>query len=294
MAVQPHEVTRAQLISSESLLDAVHGAGAHTSDIEGHRAFGNAVTRYWLEEWPKRFDGDNRPRGYIDEIVAVVGSAIRAFSVERTAFKASRAREEKVEAARQRLLDPRFASSPFEGRVASLGYSLLAKLVPPTVAVWLTGLTENPPAWAFLAIAAWVAFGDLLLTTVIVAVQSLAYRLSGDVRNDVGAAWVKSFPRYKAICVDLLISGERVRERYYPGSVGLLPNVAWAQVPPHQLAEFVSTPHSALGGSTPAEALSRIVDMHFSLDRTVPSRYAAPRKERTAPTDRDAPGRVPT
>jgi hypothetical protein len=267
------EEEEGRVISSESLLDVVQGAGAHTSDIEGHRAFGSGFVRYWMDEWPKPFQGDNRPRGYVDEIVAVVGSAIRGFSVERTAFKASRAREEKLEAARQRLLEPRFLSSPFEGKVASLGYALLAKFIPPIVVVWLTGLTKNPPAWAFLVLLLWVMFGDLLLTGIIIAVQSAVYRASGDVRDQVGNVWVKSFPRYKAMCVDLLISAERIRERYYPGTPGLLPGIAWGAVPAHEVSKFISTPSAALGGMTPAEALSRIVDMHFSLDRSVPSRY---------------------
>jgi len=260
-------------ISSESLLDAVQGIGAHTSDSEGHRAFGSTLVRYWLEEWPKRRPDDDRPQSYVDEIVAALGSAVRAFSVERTAFKASRSREERLEALRQRLLDPQFVKSPFEGRAAALGYGVLVKFLPPVVVAWKIGLTRNPPMWAFLAALAWVMFGDLLLTAVILGVQSLAYRVSGDLRRQVGKVWSESFPRYKAISVDLLVSTERIRERYYPGSPGLLPGVTWASTPAHELARFLAIPHPALGGLSPGEALSRIVDMHFSLDRGVMFHY---------------------
>lgn len=269
-------------IYPETLLDMIQAAGAHTSDLEGQREFGKALLRFYFEEFPSRYADDTRARGYLTEVLACAASAIRGFSVERTAFKAARAREERLEQLRATLLGRVVMYSPLEGEKARIAYALLAKalgislgvvpqfFIPPTAPGWVAfGLRV---ALFALAIAG-LLFGDLVATIVTLRLQQWGYRKTG---QDVQGVWLKSFPRYKALSVDFLIAAERIRERYYPGTVALVPGVEWSKIAPGELLDFVWRPLPELSDKRPADVLSRVVDMHFSLDRSVPQRYVPP------------------
>lgn len=268
-------------IYPETLLDLIQAAGAHTSDVEGQREFGKALLRSYFEELPRQYAADERARGYLTEALACTASAIRGFSVERTAFKAARMREERIEHLRQTLLGRVVLYSPLEGERARKAYGLVAKLFGLSLGVLPQFFIPTAtPAWAVFGVRAVLValaiagllFGDLVATILTLRLQQWGYRKTG---QDVQEVWLKSFPHYKALSVDFLILAERIRERYYPGAPALVPGVEWSKIPPGEVLEFVWRPLPELRGKSPADVLSRVVDMHFSLDRHVPQRYVA-------------------
>jgi hypothetical protein len=264
-------------ILPESLLDLVQALGALTSDTQGQREFGESLRKYYFEELPRQFASDKTAQHYLRETLLAVASAARGFSVERTRFKAARAREEKIQSLRDRVLEPRFFFSPFDNERATKAFSILVKVLPPSAVLWAkTGFSAVPPVWMIILVVAWLLFGDLLTTAVIVRLQAWSYRSVGDSQYDVAATWRKSFPRYKALAVDLLVAAERARSRYYPDYPSLLPGVNLDEVPASDLVNFLWEPNAKLGNRKPIEALSRIVDIHFSLDVQDRARYVPP------------------
>lgn len=266
-------------ISSETLLDIVQALGASSSEINGQREFGQVVLKQFFEEFPRKYEDDHCARAYIKEILAVVAAAVRGFAVERASFRTNRHHHTKIDELCAKILEPRFFV-PFQGEFAKLVFSLFIKLVPISVLGGvLIGAGIKFKHWV-IALGAiggffWILFGDFLVTYIMVRLQPWAYKRINSSTKELHDLWKKSFPRYKAVAIDLLINAERVRARYYPGSTGLLNGVCWNEVAAGDVATFISTPHLALAGKTPAMALSDIVDMHFSLDTEVPSRYVS-------------------
>ncbi len=267
-------------LSAEGVLDVVQALGALTSDTPGQREFGEAVRRLYFDELPKTFAGDARASAYLREVLAGAAAAVRGFSVERTRFKAARAREQKIQGLRERILEPRLLSSPFAEGKGSTAFAVLVNLLPPSVLLWVrTGFETLPPAWFALVAVLWVLFGNVLATTVIAVVQAAAFRLAGDAERETAARWKRSMPRYKAMAVDVLITAERARGRLYPGAPALLDSVDLNSIPAADLGAFLLRPNESLGDRSPADALSRIVDLHFGLDEDVQARYQPSRKD---------------
>lgn len=269
-------------IGPEALLDLVQALGAHTSDNPAQKEFGAALYKQYFDELPKQYGSDETAKAYLREVLAAAASAVRGFSVERTAFKRARARNDRIDELRGKLLEPKFFSSPFDGESVKKLHALATKLLPSGGAaalLYFSGVLQNHPWWQVAVLVAgvlWVLWGDLLLTGVTIGFQVWVFRRAGDGRQEVVDIWHDSLPRYKALAIDLLISAERIRERYYPNGTALVPQIKWCEVHPGDVARFIASPKSALRGSSPLEVLSAIVDMHFSLDRGVPARYIRP------------------
>lgn len=266
-------------ISSETLLDIVQALGATSSEINGQREFGQVVVKQFFEEFPQKYAEDHCARAYIKEVLAVVAAAVRGFAVERASFRTARHHHNKIDELCAKILEPRFFV-PFQGEFAKLVFSFFIKLVPISVlggVLVSAGIKFTHWMIALAAIVGffWILFGDFLVTYIMVRLQPWAYKRINSSTKELHDLWKKSFPRYKAVAIDLLINAERIRERYYPDSTGLLKGIRWNEVAAGEVATFISTSHSALGGKTPAMVLSDIVDMHFSLDAEVPSRYVS-------------------
>jgi hypothetical protein len=266
-------------ICPEALLDLVQALGAHTSDNSAHKDFGTALYKQYFEELPKQCCGDETAEVYLREVLAAAASAVRGFSVERTTFKRARARTDRIDELRGKLLEPKFFSSPLEGENVAKIQSLAAKLLPSggvAALLYFSGALQSHPWWqaaVLLLGVLWVLRGDFLLTALTIGLQVWVFRLSGNGHQEVADIWRDSFPRYKALAVDLLISTERIRERCYPNGTALVPQIKWRDVHPGDVAHFVTSPRTVLRGRSPLDVLSAIVDMHFSLDRSVPARY---------------------
>lgn len=264
-------------ISSETLLDIVQALGAVSSEISGQREFGQAVLKQFFESFPECYGQDHRARSYIREILALVASTVRGFAVERAHFRTSRIHHNKIDELCAKILEPRFFL-PFQGESTKLVFSLFIKMAPPSMLGGIlirSGFKLN--SWIIiigtLCAILWLLFGDFIVTYVMIRLQPWAYKRINRSTKELHELWKRSFPRYKALAIDLLINAERCRERYYPGSPGLLSEVSWNDVAIGTIADFINTPNPLLNGKTPASILSEVVDMHFSLDPDVPSRY---------------------
>lgn len=272
-------------ISSETLIDIVQALGATSSEINGQREFGAAVLKQFFEELPLKYEEDHTARAYIKEVLAVVASAVRGFAVERASFRTARTHHNKIDELCAKILEPRFFV-PFQGEFAKLVFSLFIKVVPPSVlGGLLIGAGVKFKVWMVIlgaiGIFFWILLGDFIVTYVMVRLQPWAYKKINCSTKELHELWKQSFPRYKALATDLLINAERIRERYYPDSKGLLKGIRWSEVEPGDVAAFIDKPHPSLNEQTPAMVLSAIVDVHFSLDRDVPSRYV-PKANRDA------------
>lgn len=280
-------------IGPEALLDLVQALGAHASDNAAQREFGVALYKQYFDELPKQCSGDETARAYLREVLAATASAVRGFSVERTTFKRGRARADRIDELRSKLLEPKFFSSPLEGENVAKIHALAIKLLPSggvAALLYFSGALQSHPWWqvaALLLATLWVLRGDFLLTALTIALQVWVFRRSGDGHQEVADLWHSSLPRYKALAVDLLIATDRIRERYYPSGTALVPQIKWRDVHPGDIARFVASPKTALCGRTPLEVLSAIVDMHFSLDRSLPARYVPPDKRAQWANDED-------
>ena len=202
-------------ISSETLLDIVQALGAMTSEINGQREFGQVVLKQFFEEFPKKYEEDYCARAYVKEILAIVAATIRGFAVERASFKTARLHHSKIDELCAKLLEPRFFV-PFQGESAKLTFSLFMKIIPPTAVggvLIISGikLTSWMFALAIPIIFLWLLFGDFLVTYTMVRLQPWAYKRINCSTKDLHDLWKKSFPRYKAVAIDLLINAERVR-----------------------------------------------------------------------------------
>lgn len=264
-------------ISSEALLDIVQALGATSSEINGQREFGQVVVKQFFEDFPQKYAEDHCARAYIKEVLAVVAAAVRGFAVERASFRTARHHHNKIDELCAKILEPRFFV-PFQGEFSKLVFSFFIKLVPISAlggVLIVAGIKFTHLMIALAAIGGffWILFGDFLVTYIMVRLQPWAYKRINSSTKELHDLWKKSFPRYKAVAIDLLINAERIRERYYPDSAGLLKGVRWGEVAAGDVISFINTSNSVLAGKTPAMVLSDIIDIHFSLDSEVPSRY---------------------
>ncbi len=262
-------------IFPEALLDVVQALGGLTSESAPQRDFALKVHKMYFEELPARFATDDRASSYLREVLAGTASAIRGFAVERTAFRAVRAREEKLEELRSRVTSAKFFHAPIDSEFGAKAYAVVVKVVGGTIgAGTLAKAWSSLPWWGVLMIAlatlAWVFFGDLLFAIVTVRLQLGAYRQTGDTEDDIRKAFSKSVTSYKELALQLLVSTDRARERWYPDSAGLLGPIRWSDASDRDLTAFLQAPNARLGGRVPAEILSRLVDVHFGVRASVP------------------------
>lgn len=267
-------------IFPEALLDVVQALGGLTSESAPQREFALKVHKMYFEDLPTKFTADERASSYLREVLAATASAIRGFAVERTAFRAVRAREEKLEELRSRVTSAKFFHAPVDGELGTKVYAIVVKLVGGTIGgATLVKAWAALPWWAVVLVAIatflWLFFGDLLFALVTVRLQLGAYRNTGDTEGEIRKAWSKSVTSYKELAFQLLVTADRARERWYPESVGLLGAVRWSDALEQGLHAFLDAPSPKLGDRTAADTLSRIVDLHFGVRSTAPL-YRAP------------------
>jgi hypothetical protein len=254
----------------EALLDLVQALGGLTSESPSQREFAEALRKAYFDELPKRCEADAMAIGYLREVLIAVASSIRGFAVERTAFRRARAREDKLDELRARITEPKFFHSPFDSERWTKIYGIAAKLLLPIAgtAAIVRGWGQLP-SWVVLvgvvAAGVWVFVGDLVLTAVIVRLQLHLYRAAGDPQKDVRTLWSSSLTSYKELALQLLVSTDRARERWFPATEGLIAPLRWKDAPPGRLREFLVMKDPRLGGNSPAEVLSRVVDLHFGV-----------------------------
>jgi hypothetical protein len=288
----------------EALLDLVQALGGLTSESASQREFAETLRKAYFDELPRACDADATAVGYLREVLIAVASAIRGFAVERTAFRRARAREDKLDELRARITEAKFFHSPFDSERWTRLYGVAAKLLLPVAgaAAIVRGWAQLP-WWGVLigavAAGAWVFVGDLVLTAVIVRLQLHLYRGAGDPQRDVHALWASSLASYKELALQLLVSTDRARERWFPAAEGLIAPLRWKDAPPGRLSEFLTTSDPRIGGKSPAEILSRFVDLHFGVQPGKNALYvsagsrlelAAPKQEPASP---EPPGGPP-
>ena len=283
-------------ILPETLIDVVHAVGGLDSAVEGQRILGAAARVQFFEELPKAHAEDPVASRYLTEVLAATASALRAFSAVRTPYKAMREREQSIDALRRGLLSPSYLLTPADKSSTRSWPMWLLRSTPLVLAagspIWAEFLgLSGPGLVAVVGVAvvfalcalAWFAFADVLIARWIARLQERSYRGLGNYNHEVGQAWKAAFPGYKSAAVDLIVAAERARARHYPDGQPLLPGVRF-DVAAHEVEAFLRTPHAALGGARPIDAISAIVDEHFSVDPGEATRYVGKRnRARGAP-----------
>ena len=262
--------TSAIPLPPETLLDLVQALGGLTSESPAQREFAEKIRKAYFDDLPAQCASDGGATGYLREVLAATASTLRGFAVERTAFRKARAREEKLDELRGRITADKFFHSPVESERWTKLYGAAAKLLLPVAGTAAIIRGWEQLSWqavfgAALLAGLWIFFGDLLLTALIVLLQVWLYRTAGDPRKDVHSLWASSLASYKELSVQLLVSAERARERWFPASTGLIAPLRWSDIPPCDLCSFLVTPNARLAAKSPAEILSRLVDLHFGV-----------------------------
>ncbi len=262
-------------IDAEAALDLVLALPAHRSHNPSHAAFGKQILDEYLVGVRARYKDDPVASRYLDNLLAAVASAVRAFSVERDMFATrwdSISEIKKADLERVKRID---GYSPFsEGNYWNKAIAILAAggISVPVVKKIIaeTGITSTiAQAPIYLAGLIVLSFGVLFITDWLVF-RYKATRLNRIEKlypEELERVWrQRSMSQYRLVLRNFLLSALVLRETYYPhlpsiGDKRILDTFRIPHVPTS------STPTSAVGLKPIDELyplLDEIVNRHLA------------------------------
>lgn len=257
-------------------MDVVLAAAAHRSTEERHREFGNLVLDRYFTQLREDYKDDITAKGYLDNLIASMASAVRAFSVERDRFggriKALEAEKKQQVEAANRILDysPLKEKGAWGKAFSIIGGGGIAVAIRAGFA-----LKAHAAPWLLLAFAAAGAVIGLVACEFLINLYHDRQRdkIEEHFPNRVEYEWqTRSLKSYQKILRQFLVSAIKIREEYYPE----LPTMAGKQ-----LFSLRGMPHLNFAGeaATSEEEMSAdlnlmldaVVERHFALDLDVPA-----------------------
>jgi len=269
----------------EQAMDVILAATAHRSTEERHREFGKLVLDRYFTQLREEYKNDPTAKGYLDNLIASMASAVRAFSVERDRFgrriKALETEKQQQVEAANRILD----YSPLKEKgVWGKAFSIIGG---GGIAVALrTGfaLEVHAAPWLLLAFAAAGAVIGLVACEVLINWyhDRQRDRVEEHFPNRVEYEWqTRSLRSYHKILRQFLVSAIKIREEYYPE----LPTLGGKR-----LFNLRGLPHLNFvgeGAATEEEIgtdenlmLDAVVERHFALELDLSTLESAPRPRR--------------
>lgn len=255
----------------EQAFDVILAAAAHRSRDEKHREFGKMVVDRYFTQLREECKSDLTAKGYLDNLIATMASAVRALSVERDIFATKWAaleqeKQSQIEAA-NRILDyaPLKEKGVWGKAIGVIGGSGILIVVR---AKFIVEAKSAP--WLILAFAATGGVIGLVALEFLVNFyhDRQRDRIEDRFPNKVENKWrTETLVSYRRIMRQFLISAIKIREEYYPE----LPTIKGKQIFAANVfshipfAEYVE--HN--DGQTRAEIdcfLDGIVERHFAFD----------------------------
>jgi len=249
----------------EEALDLILACAAHTSKLEGQREFARILFDQFFVRLRSE-QTDSRAKAYLNHLLPIVASAVRAFAVQRQIFETQRESVEARHAERLKYVDGWTGYSPLNqsGVLYRLaGPGLLGPVVGGLFATW-------KPAQSFwaLGIIAGAALGYLAIDIALRTLrQSVINRLYRELPESIEVTWQDTVKKYRQILTNFLLLSIKVRERYYPELPCAIPGAEGMLYKEYDIphVQFESLQHNRT--ALPQEVISeieRIVDRHFS------------------------------
>ncbi len=254
----------------EQAIDVVLAAAAHRSRDERHREFGKWVLERYFTSLREECKADLTAKGYLDNLIASMASAVRAFSVERDIFATrwsalEKEKQGQIEAA-NRILDyaPLKEKGVWGKAIGAIGGSgMLVALRAQFL------LKAKAAPWIPLAFAAAGAVIGIVLLEILVNLYHDRQRDKIEDRfpDRIQETWrTETLVSYRRIMRQFLISALKIREEYYPDL---------SSVSGMRLSELQGFPHVQFAGEkaegdTPWAAIDAsidpIIERHFAFD----------------------------
>lgn len=262
-------------------MDVVLAAAAHRSTEERHREFGKLILDRYFTQLREDYKDDPTAKGYLDNLIASMASAVRAFSVERDRFgrriKALETEKQQRIEAVSRILDysPLKEKGIWGKAISIIGGGGIAIAVRADFA-----LKVHAAPWLLLAFAATGAVVGLVACEFLINWYHDRQRdkIEGQFPNRVEYEWqTRSLKSYQKILRRFLVSAIKIREEYYPE----LPTLGGKR-----LSHLQGFPHLNFAGESAASEeevspeahrmLDAVVDRHFALELDVSTLENAP------------------
>lgn len=194
----------------EQTLDLVIGAAAHTSDTEAHSKFGLMLLEEYFSKLRDNYKDEPVSSRYLDNLFAVIASAVRGFSVERTRF--SRRRSGLEETRREQIEHINRITSYTSVNEKGLLWKLFG------TASFLTFISKNFTdipinAWLLLGLAVGFIGLDFFLSWIR---KRKINKITNGIFDKIDQEWRKSLLKYRDILRNFLILSIKVREEFYP------------------------------------------------------------------------------
>lgn len=253
----------------EQALDLILAAAAHRSSNARHSEFGRLVIDEYFQRLRERYKNDAIALRYLDNLLAAVAAAIRAFSVERDKFST---RWGSLQSKKQHELELAHKIADYAPLTGSIRGHILTLLT----ALGLTGPLLT--AWSNLihplSVAALTAFFTGIIVALIVLQISIELYRTRHLKKieekypiELVDDWeTRSLKQYRQILKRFLLIAIRIREEQYPERTTLQGE---------RLYEKYDIPHIDILGEDadkPKEALPEKVDR--LLDSIIETHFA--------------------
>ena len=195
----------------EQALDLIIGGAAHTSETEAHSEFGLKLLEEYFSKLRDNYKNDPVSSRYLNNLFAVIASAVRGFSVERTRFSR---RQRSIEATKREQIEHINRITSYTS-VNEKG--LLWKLFGTASFVMfiLKNFTDRIPIKGLLLLGLAVGFIglDCLLSWIR---KWRTNKITSGIFDKIDQEWKKSLLKYRDILRNFLILAIKVREEFYP------------------------------------------------------------------------------
>jgi len=261
-------------VDIEQWLDFVIAAAAHRSRDEAQRKFGELLINRYFVNLRDEYKDDPVAKAYLDNMLCVVASAIRGFSVVRDVFEANwetirEAKErEKARAERLDAFAPFKRDGYWKPAVAVIG---ALGLLSPVLARFQQSIGNLP--WilvAALAVGVLVALISMELFVDWLRNRRLT-KVEGRFPEDLYEFWQeKSLKGYRMVLRQFLLLAIKAREEFYPNLTTLDLRKVFENYP---------VPHIDCGVRGETEPQSDVKELEENLAAIVEQHFAFKLKE---------------
>jgi hypothetical protein len=208
-------------IDTQNVIDIIFAATFYTSSDQYGAELGKRFLIDLFDNVKAEHKDDKRAQAYINAIEPIIGSALRAFSVEKLNYKRKILPLERLSKGEEAAINehigilPVMAVAKSSSKWSSMLANALFGLVGGSVAIVYT-LDET-----MLALTSYAVIGAsiaVLIASIITRTLKafLIARLIKRTEIQLDKYWNDSYKRYESILMDALISSIRVKEMYYP------------------------------------------------------------------------------